>query len=63
MGTVILAKKGHKYDEILNHYYNASLCNINKRGRHVAKEGRIVSAVEKAVRLSCFIQSCHCDNQ
>ena len=32
-GAMILAKKGHKYDEILNHYYNASLCNINKRTR------------------------------
>ena len=32
-GAMILAKKGHKYDEILSHYYNANLCNINKRTR------------------------------
>ena len=32
-GAMILAKQGRKYDEILNHYYNASLCNINKRTR------------------------------
>ena len=30
-GAMILAKKGQKYDEILNHYYNANICNINRR--------------------------------